>query len=286
MPQYPTQIEIFTKKINFKKETIEKIKTWKKEEWKKTQTKRHKQIALTNLILILNKIYSKEVSITFHGKTCNYNPRTNVININNSMSIISTLHEFAHAIKGRSELQACRWSIQLFKKTFVNAYVKLNWHGHLLTNKKENKFMPNPTTEPTLSTKVKDLRVKARNILRMKWIEKVLESINLLETKITNYTKLTEESKKYLTTRKYELAKLDTEHPDYKETKERNSQRLKEIQEVTDEQLKTYAKKTEETQELIQTKQTLITNIESGEKKVSLEELNEMTNTLIDNLAK
>ena len=47
-------------------------------------------------------------------------------------SIISALHEYGHHLLGSDELQACIFSISLFRIVFPKAYEKLNWNGHML----------------------------------------------------------------------------------------------------------------------------------------------------------
>jgi hypothetical protein len=41
------------------------------------------------------------------------------------------LHEFAHA-RGADERQACRWSINLFKKCFPRSFARCRVIGHTL----------------------------------------------------------------------------------------------------------------------------------------------------------
>lgn len=47
-------------------------------------------------------------------------------------SILSTLHELGHHLFGASELDACRFSVWLFRAAFPNAYDQLEWDGHTL----------------------------------------------------------------------------------------------------------------------------------------------------------
>jgi hypothetical protein len=47
-------------------------------------------------------------------------------------SIISTLHELGHALNGPSELQACLFSVGLFKAAYPRAYARLVFKGHML----------------------------------------------------------------------------------------------------------------------------------------------------------
>lgn len=51
-------------------------------------------------------------------------------------SIISCLHEIGHVIHGDSELDACRYSVHLFKEVFPKSYAQLTWKGHMLVKKK------------------------------------------------------------------------------------------------------------------------------------------------------
>jgi hypothetical protein len=62
-----------------------------------------------------------------------YDPVANTILLDhNHPSIVSTLHEFWHSVIGESELEACRFSVWLFKETFPKSYEELKWKGHML----------------------------------------------------------------------------------------------------------------------------------------------------------
>ena len=47
-------------------------------------------------------------------------------------SIISSLHEYGHHLYGEDELDACQYSIGMFKAVFPEAFAKLQWEGHKL----------------------------------------------------------------------------------------------------------------------------------------------------------
>lgn len=47
-------------------------------------------------------------------------------------SILSTLHEIGHAVKGVKEVDACAFSVKLFAKVFPTEYANLVWKGHML----------------------------------------------------------------------------------------------------------------------------------------------------------
>lgn len=50
-------------------------------------------------------------------------------------SVVCFLHEFAHCLK-KNEREACKWSINLFKRLFPSSYAKLEHKGHLLVKRK------------------------------------------------------------------------------------------------------------------------------------------------------
>ena len=131
--KYPTKEQITEHEIIFDLKTIEKVKNWKQINYKnwKTKSNHAKYHALKRLITTLNyEIHGTE------GMSYCYFPTFNLIVINkNNLSIISTLHEIAHSKFGESELQACRWSTQLFQKCFPREYKKLKWKNHLLVKK-------------------------------------------------------------------------------------------------------------------------------------------------------
>jgi hypothetical protein len=53
------------------------------------------------------------------------------------LSVVTFLHEFAHAL-GCDERGACRWSINLFRKCFPRQYSKLIHVGHTLIRPRDN----------------------------------------------------------------------------------------------------------------------------------------------------
>jgi len=133
---YPTKDEIIGSEHKHKPTVIKTVKQWKREVWRevKTQGIEQKFEALSGLLHKLSEIYRKPITVRLDtaATSCSYNPANSTITINESLSIISTLHEFAHHIFGSDETKACRWSVWLFKKTFKKAYEQLEWQGHML----------------------------------------------------------------------------------------------------------------------------------------------------------
>ena len=60
-----------------------------------------------------------------------YSPRDHRIVLTGKLSVVTFLHEFAHAL-GHDEREACRWSINLFRKCFPRQYSRLIHVGHML----------------------------------------------------------------------------------------------------------------------------------------------------------
>ena len=60
-----------------------------------------------------------------------YIPQDHRIVIVGKLSVVTFLHEFAHAL-GMDEQDACRWSINLFRKCFPRQYSRLIHVGHTL----------------------------------------------------------------------------------------------------------------------------------------------------------
>jgi hypothetical protein len=60
-----------------------------------------------------------------------YNSRDHRIVIVGKLSVVTYLHEFAHAL-GYDEPDACRWSVNLFRRCFPRQYSRLVHVGHTL----------------------------------------------------------------------------------------------------------------------------------------------------------
>lgn len=77
-------------------------------------------------------IYGVSVTLRFNRRypAC-YSPRHRVINLP-QVSVVSYLHEFAHAVFGSCEVRACRWSINLFRRCFPRSFARCRQVGHLL----------------------------------------------------------------------------------------------------------------------------------------------------------
>jgi hypothetical protein len=60
-----------------------------------------------------------------------YSPGEHRITLTGKLSVVTFLHEFAHS-QGMNEQDACRWSINLFRRCFPKQYSRLVHVGHTL----------------------------------------------------------------------------------------------------------------------------------------------------------
>lgn len=134
MSLYPTKEEILARPLLFKRELLAATKAWKAEHYDgswATKTQEQKIASLCTLVDVLdNGRRSVKVSI---GLVYRYFPAQRLLEIDGrNPSIISTIHEMGHHVRGWSELEACRYSVFMFQKVFPKAYAKLTWKGHML----------------------------------------------------------------------------------------------------------------------------------------------------------
>lgn len=63
-----------------------------------------------------------------------FRPGENSITLSGHLSVITYLHEFAHAM-GKGERGACRWSLNLFRRIFPRSFARLVPVGHTLVRR-------------------------------------------------------------------------------------------------------------------------------------------------------
>jgi len=114
------------------------VKEWKKRYYNKkwgAMNELRKTLSLVCLIQEISLISSNPNIKYVFGDEYHYNTAKNEIMVSLNPSILSTLHEVGHALWGDSELDACRFSIAIFKEIFPKEYSRLVWDGHMLKNK-------------------------------------------------------------------------------------------------------------------------------------------------------
>lgn len=128
----PAEIENYAGiEVQFPGSLVATVAKWKKEVWYpfKKNGVFGKLFALSVLVETLNEYYGKDVTLDI-GPDCYQPDRNRILLV--SPSIITTMHEYGHALYGDDELKACAYSIHLFKKCFPLAWEQLEWDGHVL----------------------------------------------------------------------------------------------------------------------------------------------------------
>ncbi len=136
--QYPaTVIEILDDQMTFSNDllqAVQKFAEWKP--WKGSTDSRKEKFRQLNRSMAaacrikLPKLIFGELDGGSTGDS-HYRPQSHRIIIVGKLSVVTFLHEFAHAL-GHGEREACRWSINLFRKCFPRQYSRLIHIGHTL----------------------------------------------------------------------------------------------------------------------------------------------------------
>lgn len=122
----------------------------------------------------------------------------------------------------------------------------------------------------SLEQKITSYKIIARDTLRMNLISPRLSTITSLENDIKTNDEHIAEIDHNIKVETYEISKLDTDHPNYDKKKVHKEEKIKSLTESKDSITKA---NTEINKEITKQKEA-IAKIESGETKVSLEDLN------------
>ena len=134
---YPrTVAEVLDGQIRFRQATIQAVLRFKaKRPWSGLPIERMLKLRLLHRNLC--RIYGRETSLlsrrldgSFSGSS-SYCPSCDVITLRGKLSVVTYLHEFAHAL-GKGERGACRWSIHLFRRCFPEQFARCRSEGHVL----------------------------------------------------------------------------------------------------------------------------------------------------------
>ena len=133
---YPTKQVILRRPVRHRQRTIALVQNWKRQ----YRGSLRSRMSLCILVSRLANLYDRPCTVRFidnPGETgAYYDPSTATITLNGArLSVVTTLHEFAHHLFGRSEVRACRWSVWLFRRTFRRSYRRLDWRGHMLVRR-------------------------------------------------------------------------------------------------------------------------------------------------------
>ncbi|MEK6884615.1 MAG: hypothetical protein AABY22_33590 [Nanoarchaeota archaeon] len=131
--------------------------------------------------------------------------------------------------------------------------------------------------QKSLEEKVAAYKLVARDALRMELINPRLTNVADLEGNLKSANEKTTNLEFDVKVENYELSKLDTEHPNFEKRKVRKEETLKSLATSIEENKKFVT----EIEKEIAEEKAAIAKIESGETKVSLENLNSLVDKLI-----
>lgn len=137
--EYPaTSIEVTSDTMLFKLGVIAALRAFKERRTGSLSTE-ERFAAMQELIAELARIYeipaptlAMENIDGSHSWESSYNPAAHTITMRGRLSIITLLHEFAHA-RGMNEYGAVGWSVSLFKRVYPERYAQLHQQDHVLT---------------------------------------------------------------------------------------------------------------------------------------------------------
>ena len=136
-PNYPASVaEILDPSMKFRPGVIAAVKRFKRAKPYRGSLDERK-LKFTALHQDLCRIFGKTTTLIFgtldgsdSGSSC-FSPAADTITLKGKLSVVTYLHEFAHAL-GRDERGACRWSVNLFKRTFPVLFSRCQHDGHTL----------------------------------------------------------------------------------------------------------------------------------------------------------
>ena len=136
-PQYPATIaEVLDPPVRFLPSVIKAVRRFARgKPYRGTLAERkEKFVALHD---DLCRVYGKRTQLVFgdldggdSGSSC-YRSKTDEIVLRGKLSVVTILHEFAHAL-GRDERGAVRWSVNLFRECFPLSFARCQTEGHLM----------------------------------------------------------------------------------------------------------------------------------------------------------
>ena len=136
--QYPaTVVEILDDQMTFSSDLVQAVQEFAESKpWKGSTESRQQKFRLLNRsmaeacrIEIPKLVFGRIDGRSTGGSR--YTSRIHRIVIVGKLSVVTFMHEFAHAL-GYGERESCRWSINLFRKCFPQQYSRLIHVGHLL----------------------------------------------------------------------------------------------------------------------------------------------------------
>ena len=135
---YPeTVLEVLDDEMRFRPATLRAVQAFAfSKPWRGSLEKRKKKFLTLNHDLA-SSCDIPEPDLRFEridgtsSKGSYYQPNAHRIVMTGKLSVVTYLHEFGHAL-GKDEVDACRWSVNLFRRCFPRQFSRLVHRGHTL----------------------------------------------------------------------------------------------------------------------------------------------------------
>jgi hypothetical protein len=136
---YPATVaEVLDPAVKFKPATIQAVRAFaRRRPWRGSIAARKEKFRRLNRDLaaaygiVEPRLVFQNVEAGGSSGASSYRPSTHTITLSGKLSVLTYLHEFAHA-RGADERQACRWSLNLFRRCFPRSFARCQAVGHTL----------------------------------------------------------------------------------------------------------------------------------------------------------
>lgn len=132
---YPATVaEVLSDSIRYNPAALRAVRDLRRAKpWRGTPVERFRKFGAC-LRALVDAYGLEPVHLVLSARDC-YEPATRKIYLNaHNLSVVSLLHEFAH-VRGADERQACRWSINLFRRVFPRSFARCEHRGHTLVRR-------------------------------------------------------------------------------------------------------------------------------------------------------
>lgn len=136
---YPPSVnEVLDPKMKFKPAALKALRAFKRSKpWRGTQGERINKFE--KVVADLSAAYGIDapemdftgINLAEDSGSSSYFPAFHAIFLRGRLSVVTLLHEFAHAM-GKGEWEASRWSINVFRRIWPKQFAKCRTEGHIL----------------------------------------------------------------------------------------------------------------------------------------------------------
>jgi hypothetical protein len=136
---YPATVqEVLDPPVRFKPAALRAVRAFARSRpWRGTLAERKAKFRRLNRALAaaygiaVPRLVFRNVGAGMSSGASSYRPGSHAIALAGRLSVVTYLHEFAHA-RGADERRAVRWSVNLFRRVFPRSFARCRHAGHTL----------------------------------------------------------------------------------------------------------------------------------------------------------